>query len=106
MLKFIDWVMFLPEKEDDLFWDEVSVLEKEGKMPYITSFERRGYKRGIQQGRSILARQIAKKFNSQLEEELSNLEKLSPDDLLELGEVLLDFDSLEKAHQWIERRSA
>ncbi|MCP4351662.1 MAG: hypothetical protein GY795_39860 [Desulfobacterales bacterium] len=49
-------------------------------MPYITSFERRGYKRGrIQQGSSILARQIAKKFNSQLEMELSNLEKLNAD---------------------------
>ncbi|WP_207681186.1 hypothetical protein [Desulfonema magnum] len=34
--RFIDWVMFLLEKEDDMFWDQVSVFEKEGKMPYIT----------------------------------------------------------------------
>ncbi|MCP4349408.1 MAG: hypothetical protein GY795_28340 [Desulfobacterales bacterium] len=53
-------------------------------MPYITSVERIGR---IQQGRAILARQIAKKFNSQLEHELSNLEKLNADDLLELGKT-------------------
>ncbi len=72
-------------------------------MPYITSVERIGYKRA---GRSILARLIAKKFNSQLEHELSNLEKLNTDDLLELGEDFLDFESLEQAHKWIDQRIA
>ncbi|MCP4349407.1 MAG: DUF4351 domain-containing protein [Desulfobacterales bacterium] len=103
LLRFIDWIMFLPEKEDNLFWDQVTEFEKEGKMPYITSFERRGYKRA---GRSIIARQIAKKFNSQLEHELLNLEKLNADDLLELGEDFLDFESLEQAHKWIDQRIA
>ncbi|QTA87557.1 DUF4351 domain-containing protein [Desulfonema magnum] len=111
LFRFIDWVMFLPEKEDDLFWEEVSVFEKEGKMPYITSVERIGYKRGIQQGRteqgqSMLARMIAKKFRVLPEQELSKLEKLGPDDLLDLGEQLLDFESLEAVYQWIDRRTA
>ncbi len=75
-------------------------------MPYITSFERRGYKRGIQHERSLLARLITKKFSSQLEQELSNLEKLNADDLLDLREEILDFESLEEAHQWIGQRSA
>ncbi|QTA84888.1 DUF4351 domain-containing protein [Desulfonema magnum] len=110
LFRFIDWVMFLPEKEDDLFWEEVSVFEKEGKMPYITSVERIGYKRGIKQGiqqmRSMLARLIAKKFRVRPEQELPKLEKLGPDDLLELGEELLDFESLEAVYRWIERRTA
>jgi hypothetical protein len=106
LFRFIDWLMFLPEPEDALFWEEVSVLEKEDKMPYITSVERIGYKRGIQQGRAILARQIAKKFSSQPERELSKLENLSPEDFPELGEQILDFDSLEAVHQWIEQRTA
>ncbi len=102
LFRFIDWLMFLPEKEDDLFWDEVSVLEKEEKMPYITSVERRGYKRGV---RSLLAIQIAEKFKSQPDLELSKLEKLSADDLPELGKQIFDFESLEAVHQWIERRT-
>ena len=110
LFRFIDWIMFLPEKEDDLFWKKVSVFEKEGKMPYITSVERIGYKRGIQQGRSVLrsvlARQIAKKFNSRPDREMPKLERLSPDDFPELGEQLLDLDSLEAVHQWIDRRTA
>jgi hypothetical protein len=72
-------------------------------MPYITSVERIGMAR---QGRTILARQIAKKFSSQPELELPRLEKLKPDDFPELGEQILDFDSLEAVHQWIEQRAA
>ncbi len=79
-------------------------------MPYITSFERRGYKRGAQDGirreKSLLARMIAKKFSSQPDHELPKLENLSADDLPEFGEQLLDFESLEAAYQWIDQRIA
>ncbi|MDM8523806.1 DUF4351 domain-containing protein [Desulfococcaceae bacterium HSG8] len=80
-------------------------------MSYITSVERISYKRGyksgrIQQGSSVLARLIAKKFNSQPDRELLKLEKLSPDDFPELGEQILDFESLGAVHQWIEQRTA
>lgn len=62
-------------------------------------------RKGKEEGeRSILARQIAKKFNSQ--QELSNLEELSADELLELGEELLDLESLEAVHKWIRRRTS
>ncbi len=103
LFRFIDWMMFLPEKEDDLFWDQVSDLEKEEKMPYITSVERVGYKRGES---DLIARLVAKKFSSDAARELSVLEKLSADDLLELGEELLDFESAEVLHKWIRRRIA
>ncbi|MDM8523702.1 DUF4351 domain-containing protein [Desulfococcaceae bacterium HSG8] len=107
LFRFTDWLMFLPEKEDDLFWEQVSVFEKEGKMQYITSVERIGYKRGYKTGvQSVLARQIAKKFNSQPDMELPKLEKLSPDDFPELGEQILDFESLEALHEWVEQRVA
>jgi hypothetical protein len=29
LFRFTDWLMFLPETEDALFWEEVSVFEKE-----------------------------------------------------------------------------
>ncbi|MCP4110796.1 MAG: DUF4351 domain-containing protein [Desulfobacteraceae bacterium] len=104
LFRFIDWIMFLPEKEDDLFWEQVSEFEKE---PYITSVERIGYKRGKHEGNiSLLARMIAKKFKVQSDQELEKLEKLGADDLPELGEQLFDLESLEAVHQWIERRIA
>jgi len=119
LFRFIDWMMFLPEAEDDLFWDQVSVLEKEEKMPYITSVERVGYKRGLQDGdeqgvhkgvhqgeSALIARLVAKKFSSDAARELSVLEKLNADDLLELGEEILDFESAEALHGWISRRIA
>ena len=97
--------MFLPEKEDDLFWEQVSALEKEEKMPYITSVERVGYKRGIHKGESaVIARLIAKKFSSDAAQELPAMEKLSADDLLDLGGELLDFESVEALRKWIEGR--
>jgi len=101
LFRFIDWLMFLPEKEDDLFWEQVSALEKEEKMPYITSVERVGYKRGES---AVIARLIAKKFSSDAAQELPALEKLSADDLLDLGEELLDFESVEAIREWIEGR--
>ncbi len=117
LFRFIDWMMFLPEKEDDLFWDQVSDLEKEEKMPYITSVERIGYKRGFQDGdhkgihkgihkgeSALIARLVAKKFSSDAARELTVLEKLNADDLLELGEELLDFESPEALHEWIRHR--
>ncbi len=50
LFRFIDWIMELPDGADQLFWHELETEEKEGKMPYITSVERIGYKRGMQEG--------------------------------------------------------
>jgi hypothetical protein len=51
LFRFIDWIMDLPEDMDRIFSDELEAEEKEGKMPYITSVERVGYKRGKQEGK-------------------------------------------------------
>ncbi len=69
----------------------------------LDAARRKGKEEG---GRSILARQIAKKFNSHQEQELSTMEELSEDDLLELGEELLDLESLEAVHKWIKLRTS
>jgi len=42
--------MALPEVEEQLFWHEITVMEKEEKMRYMTTGERIGFKRGVQQG--------------------------------------------------------
>jgi hypothetical protein len=47
---FIDWLMTLPEEAEELFLSEMQAFEEERKMPYITSAERIGIKKGIEQG--------------------------------------------------------
>jgi hypothetical protein len=50
LFRFIDWVMSLPEELEQDFWREVVQLQEEMRMPYITSIERIGIKKGIKQG--------------------------------------------------------
>ena len=50
LFSFIDWVMSLPEELSKRFWDRLISYEEEYKMQYVTSVERIGIKKGIQQG--------------------------------------------------------
>ena len=47
---FIDWLMRLPEEMEESFWAEMRQYEEGKKMEYVTSVERIGIKKGIQQG--------------------------------------------------------
>ena len=51
LLRFIDWVLALPEELELTFQDELSEYEQEQRMPYVTSFERIGIKKGRREGR-------------------------------------------------------
>ena len=51
LFHFIDWLMALPDGMEDEFWREISEYEEEKKMPYMTSVERIGFKRGVSEGR-------------------------------------------------------
>ncbi|MBN2373818.1 hypothetical protein JXL19_08525 [bacterium] len=57
LYKFIDWLIFLPDKENERFHEEVTRYEEEKKMPYITTAEKigveKGEKIGIEKGEKI-----------------------------------------------------
>jgi hypothetical protein len=53
LFRFIDWVMRLPEELENSFWQEVTQYEEEKKMPYVTSAERIGLKKGLVEGIAI-----------------------------------------------------
>ncbi len=53
LFRFIDWLMTLPEELDASFTEELARFEEEKKMQYITSVERVGYKRGMEEGEKI-----------------------------------------------------
>jgi hypothetical protein len=50
LFRFIDWVMSLPEELEQDFWREVTQLQEDRRMPYITSIERLATQKGIEQG--------------------------------------------------------
>ena len=52
LLRFIDWIMILPEELALSFDDEMEKFERSKKMPYVSSFEKRWMKKGLNQGLS------------------------------------------------------
>lgn len=56
LLRFIDWMMDLPESLAALFEQELAAYEEEKHMPFITSFERTGIRKGLLAGIKALLR--------------------------------------------------
>ena len=50
LLKFIDWIIRLPDALEGKISDEIISIEKEYKMPYVTTWERRAREEGLQEG--------------------------------------------------------
>jgi hypothetical protein len=97
--------MRLPEEEDRLFWKELSDYEEEKKMPYVTSVERIGYQRGMEEGQaSILSTIIAQKFGTNQDKILSVIQHLNSEELTELGKMLFDFDTSSALFDWVRHR--
>ncbi|MBK1652880.1 DUF4351 domain-containing protein [Halorhodospira halochloris] len=51
LMRLIDWLIQLPEDLEEAFITEAHELEEDYQMPYVTSFERAGIKKGRQEGR-------------------------------------------------------
>lgn len=50
LLRFLDWVMVLPEQLEQTFETTVIQYEEEQRMKYVATFERNAEKRGMQRG--------------------------------------------------------
>ena len=50
LFRLIDWLVALPPEQDALVWREITRIEEERRMPYITSVERIGLREGRLQG--------------------------------------------------------
>jgi hypothetical protein len=50
LFRFLDWLVTLPEKLEQVYYQEIDQYEAELKMPYTTSFERIGMQRGMEKG--------------------------------------------------------
>jgi hypothetical protein len=50
LFRVIDWLMVLPPALKHVFWDEMDKIQKEGRMPFITTPEQIGLERGLRKG--------------------------------------------------------
>jgi hypothetical protein len=78
----------LPEDLDKEFREELIAFEEETQMPYVTSVERIGIQKGLEQGRkegeaAVLLRQIALKFGPPSEDVRARIEAADADTLLD-----------------------
>ena len=53
LFRFIDWLLSLPAELAESFRQALSAYEASMSKPYITSIERSGFERGLQQGRGV-----------------------------------------------------
>lgn len=110
---FMDWVMRLPEPLNERILEEAHELEEGKKMPYVTSFERIGMKRGLEQGlqqareeQRAFVLQLLTRRVGELSATLQNkLARLSHEQIEALGLALLDFKSKADLMAWLKAQA-
>ena len=112
LFRFIDWLMQLPEELEHRFWQELEQYEEEMAMPYVTSVERIGIKKGLQKGleqgqqkgleqgqqkgqAALLLRLLVRKFGAEVDETVrKRIVATDTSQLEEWGERILTATSL------------
>ncbi|MDQ1327040.1 MAG: hypothetical protein QG641_320, partial [Candidatus Poribacteria bacterium] len=89
LLRFIDWIMRLPEDLNISFWREVRQLEEGKSMPYLSSFEQMAIKRGMEEGKQqevlcLLIQILNIKFKEIPRNIIEKLEKITDTYVLEI----------------------
>ncbi len=95
LFRFIDWLLTLPAAWEQRFQQALEDYEASMSTPYITSTERRGIEKGMQQGEATLLRQLLiKRFGPLPEAVERRLAEAEPKKLEHWSERLLEAPSL------------
>ncbi len=118
LLRFIDWMIILPEDLEERLDDEIEELEEGKKMPYVTSWERRAEKRGLErglergekrgrkEGRIDVVLLLLEQRLGEIEASMRKLvEKLTLKRLDDLAVALLDFTEASDLERWLKRNN-
>jgi hypothetical protein len=93
---FLDWVIALPDFLVQEYNQAVEQIEQERQMRYVTSMERQGIEKGVQQGEfRLLHRQLIRRFGPLPATIEERLQQAQPEQLENWGEALLDAQSLD-----------
>ena len=119
LLRFIDWLVNLPEALEEDFWQSLRAYQEEQQMQYVMGIERiaeeRGRKQGLEQGieqgiergiereRDLVLRLLDRKLGDLTDRTRSQIRGLSLDQLEDLGISLLDFSNLADLEDWLNR---
>jgi hypothetical protein len=111
LLRFLDWLIRLPEELEQKLDDEIEEITEEKHMPYVTHWERRGEKRGRKEGvkeglLEAVIRQLDRKLGKLDAEVKTRIEKLSVARLKKLVEDLLDFSQPDDLERWLKRKAS
>ena len=93
-------MMQVPKDLQNQLWQDLEQLERNRTMPYITSVERIGIEKGMQQGMrqgesALLERQLTRRFGPPSAETLARLQAATVEQLEQWAENILDATMLE-----------
>jgi predicted transposase YdaD len=76
-------------------------------MPYMTTGERIGYKRGKEEGRQLgklelILRLLSRRFGQLSSQARTRVESMNSTQLEALGEALLDFTGIDDLNNWLQ----
>ncbi|MBF0137338.1 MAG: DUF4351 domain-containing protein [Magnetococcales bacterium] len=92
LFRFIDWVLHLPPELDNQLRSEIATFEEKQKMPYISSVERIGEKRGEAK---VLTRQLQRRFGALPTWAVEKIAQADQPSLEEWSLQILDAQSLD-----------
>jgi hypothetical protein len=103
LFHFIDWILWLPNDLEDKLWVEINKIEEEGKMPYISSVERIGYRRGLDEGRiEYIGLGLSLKFGDDASLLMASIREIQdPDQLLRIMNAILTSCGIEEIRQLV-----
>ncbi|WP_295426688.1 DUF4351 domain-containing protein [uncultured Thiodictyon sp.] len=100
----IDWMMYLPPGLQDKLWQEISTLERNKTMPYVSSVERIGYQRGRREEAGALVCRLLKRRFGPLPQDFEDRIATLPLERIEsLIEDQVDFSALANLDTWLQR---
>lgn len=95
LLAFMDWVFALPEELELKCKEAIAIFEEELHVDYITSFERMGIEKGLQQGEgTMLLCFLEGKFKNVPDDYLKKINEADAETLVKWGKRVLDVNSL------------
>jgi len=106
---FIENYLKLTAEENRVYERDLAELapeEREITMEMMTSWHRQGRQEGLQEGRQegkedLVIRQIRRRFGEVTATVTKRMDRLSAEQLNELGEALFDFTSIADLEQWL-----
>ncbi len=99
LFHFIDWLMSLPEELDREFWEQISQIEEEKRMRYVTSVERRAKE---EEAVLLVTRQLHRLLGTIAPEVEERVRRLPVSRVEDLGVSLFDFNSEADLVRWLD----